>query len=186
MIALNSHLKDVYGTERGQMIKSILIVAFILLLGVWYLSFLASRLDGLHHRVETSWEHLDALLQRRAAIALEISHSIALDPATSLLLTASAYQAREANIVERSEAESSLSESLKLLRAEELQTPSGLDPQLLEELARITEKISVGITIHTEAVMSARSLRDRPLFRIFRLAGHAPLPMRYSFEDDIL
>ena len=64
--------------------------------------------------------------------------------------------------------------------------PMGLDPQLLEELTRITEKISVGITIHTEAVMSARALRTRPLFRIFRLAGHAPLPMRYSFEDDIL
>jgi hypothetical protein len=125
-------------------------------------------------------------LQRRAAIALEISHSDALDPATSLLLTASAYQAREANIVERSEAESSLSESLKLLRTEESQNPSGLEKNLLEELSRITEKISVGITIHTEAVASAHSLRSRWLFRFFRLAGHAPLPMRYSFEDDIL
>lgn len=183
---LNSHLKAGCGIESGLMIRLILLVLFLVLLAIWYLSFLASRLDRLHHRVETSWEHLDALLQRRAAIALEISHSKDLDPATSLLLTASAYQAREANIVERSEAESSLSESLKLLRIEENESPTGLDPQLLEELTRITEKISVGITIHTEAVMSARSLRTRPLFRIFRLAGHAPLPMRYSFEDDIL
>jgi hypothetical protein len=168
------------------MIKSILLLISTVLIFAWYLSFLASRLDRLHHRVETSWEHLDALLQRRAAIALEISHSQNLDPASSLLLTAAAYQAREANIVDRSEAESSLSESLKLLRQEEASQPTGLPVALLDELTRITEKISVGITIHTEAVNSARAIRSKLLFRIFRLAGHAPLPMRYSFEDDIL
>jgi len=168
------------------MIKSILLLISTVLIFAWYLSFLASRLDRLHHRVETSWEHLDALLQRRAAIALEISHSQNLDPASSLLLTAAAYQAREANIVDRSEAESSLSQSLKLLRQEEASQPTGLPVALLDELTRITEKISVGITIHTEAVNSARAIRSKLLFRIFRLAGHAPLPMRYSFEDDIL
>ena len=168
------------------MIKSILLLISTVLIFAWYLSFLASRLDRLHHRVETSWEHLDALLQRRAAIALEISHSQNLDPASSLLLTAAAYQAREANIVDRSEAESSLSQSLKLLRQEEASQPTGLPVALLDDLTRITEKISVGITIHTEAVNSARAIRSKLLFRIFRLAGHAPLPMRYSFEDDIL
>ena len=168
------------------MIKSILLLISTVLIFAWYLSFLASRLDRLHHRVETSWEHLDALLQRRAAIALEISHSQNLAPASSLLLTAAAYQAREANIVDRSEAESSLSESLKLLRQEEASQPTGLPVALLDDLTRITEKISVGITIHTEAVNSARAIRSKLLFRIFRLAGHAPLPMRYSFEDDIL
>ena len=47
----------------------------ILLVVIWYLSFLATRLDRLHHRVETSWANLDGLLQRRAAIALEIARS---------------------------------------------------------------------------------------------------------------
>jgi len=168
------------------MTKTIIFSILFVLLFAWYLSFLASRLDRLHHRVETSWEHLDALLQRRAAIALEISHSEVLDPATSILLTAAAYQAREANIVERSDAESSLSQTLKLLRLEEVDAPTGLPDELLAELNRITEKITVGITIHTEAVNSARSIRSRKLFRLFRLAGHAPLPMRYSFEDEIL
>ena len=165
------------------MITIILTIVFVTLLLAWYLSFLAGRLDRLHHRVETSWEHLDALLQRRAAIALEISHSEELDPATGMLLTAAAYQAREANIIERSEAESSLSESLKFLRHE---SNNGINPSLLDELARITEKISLAITIHLEAVNSARTLRNKLIFRIFRLAGHAPLPVRYSFEDDIL
>ena len=168
------------------MVESIVSIVFILLIAGWYLSFLASRLDVLHHRVETSWAHLDALLQRRAALALEIANSKAVDAATSLVLTAAAYQAREANIVERSDAEIALSQSLKLILADEASAPSGIELELLSALNAISEKISVGITIHTEAVSSAQNLRGRILFRIFRLAGHAPLPMRYSFEDDIL
>jgi hypothetical protein len=168
------------------MIKIIIVVAFTLIIFGWYLSALASRLDALHHRVETSWAHLDALLQKRAAIALEIALSKGVDAATSLVLTAAAYQAREANIVERSDAEISLSQSLELILSDEVTVPSGIDTSLLDSLKTLTEKISVGITIHTEAVNSARHLRSRPIFRWFRLAGHAPLPMRYAFEDDIL
>ena len=168
------------------MVEIIVSIFFVLLLSGWYLSFLASRLDVLHHRVETSWAHLDALLQRRAALALEIAHSKAVDPATSLVLTAAAYEAREANIVERSVAEIALSQSLHLLLADEGSMPSGLEVELINSLNALSEKISVGITIHTEAVQSAQALRSKLLFKIFRLAGHAPLPMRYSFEDDIL
>jgi chorismate mutase len=168
------------------MVEIIVSIFFVLLLSGWYLSFLASRLDVLHHRVETSWAHLDALLQRRAALALEIAHSKAVDPATSLVLTAAAYEAREANIVERSDAEIALSQSLRLLLADEGSMPSGLEVELINSLNALSEKISVGITIHTEAVQSAQALRSKLLFKIFRLAGHAPLPMRYSFEDDIL
>ena len=168
------------------MIEIIVSLVFLLLIAAWYLTFLASRLDVLHHRIETSWAHLDALLQRRAALALEIANSKSVDAATSLVLTAAAYQAREANIVERSDAEIALSQSLRLILADEVSTPSGLEVELIVSLNAISEKISVGITIHTEAVQSAQLLRSKILFRIFRLAGNAPLPMRYSFEDDIL
>jgi len=168
------------------MIEIIVTILFFLLIAGWYLSFLASRLDVLHHRVETSWAHLDALLQRRAALALEIAHSKSVDAATSLVLTAAAYQAREANIVERSDAEIALSHSLRLILADEIKEPSGIENDLIDSLNALSEKISVGITIHTEAVQSAQALRSKVLFKIFRLAGHAPLPMRYSFEDDIL
>jgi hypothetical protein len=86
--------------------KNVIPFLGLLLIGFWYLSFSAGRLDRLHHRVETSWATLDSLLQRRAAIALEVSRSAVTDPATSLLLTASAYQARSADIEDRSSAES--------------------------------------------------------------------------------
>ena len=139
------------------MIEKLLLIALALLLFGWYLSALASRLDALHHRVETSWAHLDALLQKRAAIALEIALSKGVDAATSLVLTAAAYQAREANIVERSDAEIALSQSLDLILSDEIAAPSGIDTGLLDSLKSLTEKISVGITIHTEAVTSAET-----------------------------
>ena len=176
----------VSGIDCAPMVEIIVAVIFLLLISGWYLSFLASRLDALHHRVETSWAHLDALLQRRAALSLEIANSRAVDAATSLVLTAAAYQAREANIVERSDAEIALSQSLKLILADEETAPSGIETELITSLNAISEKISVGITIHTEAVQSAQFLRKKLLFKVFRLAGNAPLPMRYSFEDDIL
>ena len=82
---------------------AIYIAALVLFL--WYLSFTATRLDRLHHRVETSWAALDSLLQRRAAIALEIAHSAMADPGMALILNQAAHQAREADISERSEAD---------------------------------------------------------------------------------
>ena len=85
--------------------KTTFAVVLVILISLWYLSFLATRLDRLHHRVETSWANLDGLLQRRAAIALEIAHSGFADPASSLLFTSAASQARDASVQARSSAE---------------------------------------------------------------------------------
>jgi hypothetical protein len=78
-----------------------LLLTLFVLIAAWYLTFTATRLDRLHHRVETSWANLDVLLQKRAAVALEIAHSDIADPASTVLLTAAAYQARDANIQSR-------------------------------------------------------------------------------------
>lgn len=106
------------------------ILVIVVLLVIWYLSFSASRLDRLHHRVETSWATLDTLLQKRAAIATEIIRESNLDPASAYLISSSARSARDAMISERSEAESILSESLKMIQEiaydESLELPSDL------------------------------------------------------------
>ena len=157
---------------------------FAVLIFAWYLSFLATRLDRLHHRVETSWANLDGLLQQRAAIALELSHSEISDPAISLLLTQTAHQAREADVRTRSDAESALSGTLGLLLSHNAEL-DGRDP-LLTELHAITEKIRVAIALHTEAVQRTQLVRSKFLIRLFRLAGHAPLPVTYEFEGDVI
>jgi hypothetical protein len=163
-----------------------LVSALLILLVLWYLSFTATRLDRLHHRVETSWANLDVLLQKRAAVALEIAHSDIADPASSMLLTAAAYQARDANIQSRSQAESGLSGALGLLLEDSQHLATAADSALLTELSALTDKIRVGIAIHTDAVARTQMVRRKVIVRVFRLAGTAPLPITYEFESDVL
>jgi len=167
-------------------VKTTLAIALILLSFLWYLSYLATRLDRLHHRVETSWANLDGLLQRRAAIALEIAHSEFADPASSLLLTSAAYQAREARIQDRSAAETALSGALALLVIDGQSHANAAEQSLLEQLTALTAKIRIAIAIHTDAVSSTQMVRKKIAIRTFRLAGTAPLPVTYEFESDAL
>ena len=166
--------------------KDIFLYGALVVIAFWYLSFSASRLDRLHHRVETSWATLDSLLQRRAAIALEIARSAITDPATSLLLTASAYQARSADIEDRSSAESVLSGALGMMLLERESIVTKSDQVLLHELEQLTDKIRVSIAIHVEAVNRTQLIRSKIVFRVFRLAGTAPLPVTYEFEADAI
>jgi hypothetical protein len=161
-------------------------LAFMLLISLWYLSFTATRLDRLHHRVETSWANLDVLLQKRAAVALEIAHSDIADPASSMLLTGAAYQARDADIKSRSQAESGLSGALGLLLEDSQHLATAADNVLLTELSALTDKIRVAIAIHTDAVSRTQMVRGKFVVKLFRLAGTAPLPVTYEFESDVL
>jgi hypothetical protein len=163
-----------------------LLIILVTIVLAWYLSFTATRLDRLHHRVETSWANLDVLLQKRAAVALEIAHSDIADPASSMLLTAAAYQARDANIQSRSQAESGLSGALGLLLEDSEHLATKADNALLTELSALTDKIRVAIAIHTDAVARTQMVRSKVVVKTFRLAGTAPLPITYEFETDVL
>lgn len=166
--------------------KTWFVVILVILFSLWYLTFLATRLDRLHHRVETTWANLDVLLQKRAAVALEIAHSQIADPASSMLLTRAAYQARDAAIQKRSDAESGLSGALGLLLAHSYIDASAAEDALLKELSALTDKIRVAIAMHIESVTRTHMVRSKFIVRIFRLAGNAPLPITYEFEADVL
>lgn len=160
----------------------VLLVLFsaTILIFIWYLTFTASRLDRLHHRVETSWASLDALLQQRAALALEISHLPGIDPAVAMVLTQSAYLAGEAEISDRSEAEEGLAATVALLYGtDDFHTKN---PGLSERMSIVSKKIEMAMQLHREAVHTTRVQRRRLLVRAFRLAGRAPLPIVYPFE----
>ena len=145
---------------------SVFVIVFMLIF-IWYLTFLATRLDRLHHRVETSWANLDGLLQRRAAVALEISRSEIADPASAMLLTAAAYQAREANIENRSVAESGLSGALGLLLADGQSSQRPAEVVLLRELSQLTDKVRIAIALHVDAVTRTHLVRRKLIVRIF-------------------
>lgn len=159
---------------------------FLIIFFIWYLTFLARRLDRLHQRVDNTWANLDVLLQKRAAVALEIAHSDIADPASSMLLTGAAYQARDAAIQNRSNAESGLSGALGLLLEDSRHLTTAADSQLLTELSALTDKIRVAIALHTDAVNRSQMLRTKIVVKSFRLAGSAPLPVTYEFEADVL
>jgi hypothetical protein len=150
---------------------------FLIIFFIWYLTFLARRLDRLHQRVDNTWANLDVLLQKRAAVALEIAHSDIADPA---------YQARDAAIQNRSTAESGLSGALGLLLEDSRHLTTAADSQLLTELSALTDKIRVAIALHTDAVNRSQMLRSKFVVKSFRLAGSAPLPVTYEFEADVL
>lgn len=162
-----------------------LLLIFLLAFLAWYLSYSATRLDRLHHRVETSWANLDGLLQRRAAIAIEIARSEISDPASSLLLTFAAHQAREASVRDRSQAETGLTGALGILLESSTDHMGANEQDLIRELKDLTEKIKMAIAIHIDAVTRTQMVRKKWFIRVFRLAGHAPAPVTYEFEGDV-
>jgi hypothetical protein len=84
----------------------------------------------------------------------------------------------------RSEAESALTAALLLLRQESWLVEKY--PDIFEELDQITERLKVGISLHVEGVSAAKARRSKLIYQVFRLAGKAPLPVKYAFEDDSL
>ncbi|CAN2239344.1 hypothetical protein [Candidatus Planktophila dulcis] len=162
------------------------IALFLIAFFAWYLSYSATRLDRLHHRVETSWANLDGLLQRRAAIAIEIARSDISDPASSLLLTFAAHQAREASVRDRSQAETGLTGALGILIESSTSISGPIEQDLIRELKELTEKIKMAVSMHVDAVTRTQMVRKKWFMRLFRLAGNAPEPVTYEFEGDVL
>ena len=103
-----------------------------------------------------------------------------------MLLTAAAYQAREASIENRSAAESGLSGALGLLLADGQSSQRPAEIVLLRELSELTDKVRIAIALHVDAVARTHLVRSKAIVRIFRLAGTAPLPITYEFETDVL
>jgi hypothetical protein len=163
-----------------------IVILFVVALAAWYLSYSATRLDRLHHRVETSWANLDGLLQRRAAIAIEIARSEISDPASAMLLTFAAHQAREASVRDRSQAETGLSGALGILIETSSEISGEIEKDLIRELSELTEKIRMAIAMHVDAVTRTQLVRRKLINRLFRLAGTAPEPVTYEFEGDVL
>jgi len=83
-------------------------------------------------------------------------------------------------------AESGLSGALGLLLHDEISAEANIERDLMRELSELTDKIRVAIAMHVDAVNRTQMVRRKFVFRIFRLAGRAPLPVTYEFEADVL
>jgi hypothetical protein len=183
------------------MLATILVVAAVAVLGV-YVSWRAGRLDRLHARLDAARAALDVALVRRSSVALEFASSGLLDPATSLLLASVAHDARSAQSGHvNGSAESSpengqeLQESdlTRALRAvfgqpgfrASLDGTEGAE-ELLTELESAAHQVFLARKFYNDAVAATRAARRRPLARLLRLAGGAPLPEFFEIEDSLV
>ena len=79
-----------------------------------------------------------------------------------------------------------LSGALGMMLTERESIVAKSDQALLFELEQLTDRIKVAISIHVESVTRTQLIRGKLVFRIFRLAGKAPLPVTYEFEADAI
>ncbi|KGN40602.1 hypothetical protein [Knoellia aerolata] len=179
-------------------------VALVLLAVAWYLSYSASRLDRLHAKVEGAVSALDAQLVRRAEATLELATSGALDPATSLLLADAASEALERHTHQplshdplegqtfagREDTETNLTEVLRAVLQEDTVAAlradvEGVGADGLSRVEASALRVQLARRFHNDAVREVRRVRTKWVVRLFRLAGHAALPHRVDFDDDL-
>jgi hypothetical protein len=166
----------------------LLVIVAVAIIGV-YVSWTAGRLDRLHARVEAARAALDAALLRRSSVALELAASGLLDPATSLLLAAVAHDARSAlNGPEL--AQSDLTRALRAVfgQPDFRASLNGVDgaEELLTELESAAHQVFLARKFYNDAVAATRDARRRPLVRLLRLSGGAPLPEFFEIEDSLV
>lgn len=169
----------------------ILLVAVVLLVVLGLLSWTATRLDRMNHRVETARAALQAALQGRSAVALELALSGLLDPASSLLVADAAHRARAADTDGLIRAETDLTQALRAAIAAGAE-PDGaevpgpaLDAETLAEIGHACLYVTMARRIYNDAVAHAVSLRGLRVVRWFRLAGHSVAPETIDFDDAI-
>jgi hypothetical protein len=184
----------------GPLGLALLVLVLLLVLG-WYLSYLAARLDRLHHRVESSRAALEARLARRAAAAVEAGRL--LDPVDGALIVEVAGRALSSSPAPRSDvrglliAEPPVDESCEneLTRAlhQAFADPLAVaelrrDPatgRVIDELASAGERVQLARRFHNDAVAHAQRMRRKRVVRWARLAGRAELPVMVEIDDSL-
>jgi hypothetical protein len=170
----------------------VVIIAVAALVGV-YVSWRAGRLDRLHTRVEAARAALDAALVRRSSVALELSSSGLLDPATSLLIAGAVQDARASDRLSdrpRDLAESDLTRALRATFSQPgfrsaLNGRDGAD-ELLAELEAAAHQVYLARKFYNDAVAVTRAARSKPLVRVLRLAGSAELAEFFEIDDSLV
>ena len=144
-------------------------------------------LDRLHNRLEAARTALDLALVRRSSAASELASSGLLDPATSLLLADAVRRARQVGPAERDLAETDLTRALRATFGEP-GLPQGARGHDGGRRARRRGGGGRPAGLHRPQVLQRPGRRTiyarrRPLARVLRLAGSAPLPEFFDIDD---
>ncbi|WP_370893294.1 hypothetical protein [Janibacter sp. GXQ6167] len=174
----------------------------VIILGAWYLSYSAARLDRLHAKVEGALSALDAHLVRRAETSFELATSGVVDPASAFLVAGAATESLErtnertfeADLLEgqhfagREAVESGLTEVLRAafspIVVADLRSDGGHGADLIDRLDEAFVRVQLARRFHNEAVKEVQRVRAKRVVQVFRLAGHAQMPQTVEFDDD--
>ena len=155
------------------------LVAFVLaMVAVWAFGT-ANRLDRLHVRYDLSWQALDSALARRAVVARAVAADSYGDLAVGRRLIALADAAERSPRAARETAENELSTALARVDMTRLPTP------LVAELADAEARVVLARRFYNDAVRDTLALRERPVVRLLRLGGHAPLPTYFEIAERV-
>ena len=194
---------DLLGRTEGALdgpLGLVLVVVLLLLVLGWYLSYLAGRLDRLHHRVESSRAALEARLARRAAVAREVGRLLGPPAGADLIAAAgrtlsTATPARGSDvrgvlILELPVSESAENDLTRALHRafDDPAIAAGLrtDPAaagLLDELVSAGDRVQLARRFHNDAVAHAQRMRRKRVVRWAQLAGRAEMPQMVEIDD---
>lgn len=127
----------------------------------------AQRLNRLHIRTDAALAALQAALDRRAAVIATL-----LPETQPLALAAEAEPLVHGSFEERATRERQLSQAL---------VPLG--PDLPGRLVDAEVRVQLAHRFYNDAVADTRALRLRPLVRVCRLGGTAPLPEFFEYRS---
>jgi 8-oxo-dGTP pyrophosphatase MutT (NUDIX family) len=153
----------------------VVLVVVLVVFGAWVYQT-ANRLDRLHVRYDLSWQALDGVLARRAVVARAVAVD-AFGSAQGKRLAALADAAERAPRQAREAAENELSAALAMV------DPASLPSALVAELADAEARVLLARRFHNDAVRDTLGLRERPLVRLLRLGGRAPLPTYFEIAE---
>ncbi|EJZ83064.1 hypothetical protein [Corynebacterium otitidis] len=126
--------------------------------------FTAQRLNRLHIRTDSARLRLQAALDQRSALIRALVPDLA-----EQAEEAAAIEVEGPGIRRRAALEARLSRRLAALGRE----PEGEPPAAIAEAGA---RVELAYRFYNEAVADTRALRTRPLIRLLRLGGRAPLP----------
>ncbi|GAA1443725.1 hypothetical protein [Nocardiopsis tropica] len=149
----------------------------------FYLSWRATRLHRLHHRVDVARAGLEGALARRRSAVLALAGAGCVPREGCRALEEAVAAAGEAGERRLDLAESRLSRVLRdVVEGTGAGDAASAHP-VHAEVEAAAKGVHIARTFYNDAVSDTRRARRSRIVRVFRLAGTAPLPDYFEIDD---
>ena len=148
-----------------------------------YLTWVAARVDRLHHRVAAAEAALDAQLVRRAAAAVTLAELDGTLGERAAGLREASVAALRAVDDGRELAENQLTRALRGLALPDSDGPVG---RAAAEVVSASRRVELARQVHTDLVRDTLAARRRPVVRLLGLDRRHRRPAYFDIEEPVL